>query len=253
MNLTFRRARADRSPRHEIRDVLQRDHVQKLAARRQPELVYIEEKPASPLQATIDVEAAIQVGVVDQALPAHCRARLLEVHAHDNLESVPQSFALVHQPARIFHCRIHVVNGAGTDHYREAIILAVEDSMQVLATLRHSRAVISSGLTHQSVVRSPTVVIALVGLISGWRLLIAFLFGDRSIARGVWRGWWYSATAVAIAAVASLMASLVVYRTTETDLVANFILESGLRVLASGVLFVPTYLHLAAEVWWRRV
>jgi hypothetical protein len=134
----------------------------------------------------------------------------------------------------------------------EAVVLVCGTALAGSGLYLIVESVMAAGLTPDSALRSLTVVIALVGLISGWRLLIAFLFGDRSIARGVRRGWWYSATAVAIAAVASLMASLVVYRT-ETDLVANFILESGLGVLAFGVLFVPTYLHLAAEVWWRRV
>jgi len=36
----------------------------------------------------IDVEAPIEVGVVDQSLPANGRARLLEVRAHHDEEVV---------------------------------------------------------------------------------------------------------------------------------------------------------------------
>ena len=36
------------------------------------------------MQTAIDLEGVIEIGVVDQPLPAHRGARLFEIHAHDN-------------------------------------------------------------------------------------------------------------------------------------------------------------------------
>jgi hypothetical protein len=109
-----------------------------------------------------------------------------------------------------------------------------------------------AGITTAPLIRGITIVMALAGLISGWRLLIAFLFGNRLTARGVWRGWWYAASTAASAAVASLIALVIAYWSA-TDVSADLIFGSGLGFLAVGIVFLPTYLHLAAEVWLRRV
>jgi len=46
-------------------------------------------------QAVVDAEAAVEVRVVDQALPADGGARLLEVHAHHDLEVALQPLLAV--------------------------------------------------------------------------------------------------------------------------------------------------------------
>jgi hypothetical protein len=65
-----------------------RDHVQELAARRHAQAVDVDQQLARDAQAFVDAVALVQVGVVDQALPAHRGARLLEVHAHHDLQRV---------------------------------------------------------------------------------------------------------------------------------------------------------------------
>ena len=71
-----------------------RDHVEELAARRQAEPVDVEQQLARDAQALVDAEALVEVRVVDQALPADRRARLLEVHAHHDLQRVGVALAL---------------------------------------------------------------------------------------------------------------------------------------------------------------
>src|SRR5262245_10214842 len=101
LNLTFGRARADGAPGHEIRDVLRRDRVEVLDAGRQAELVDLAKQAAAETQTLVDVEAAVEVGIVDEPLPADGRARLLEVHAHDELERVAVRVAKRSQESRV--------------------------------------------------------------------------------------------------------------------------------------------------------
>jgi hypothetical protein len=83
----------------------------------------------------LDVEAAVEVGVVDQALPAHGGARLLEVDAHHDIEAVLDLVGQAAQAARIVQGGIDVVDGAGAHHHQQARVLAVEDALDGLATL----------------------------------------------------------------------------------------------------------------------
>jgi hypothetical protein len=79
-------ARADRAPGHQVADVLRRDHVEELAARGHADPVDAHQQVARDAQSLVDAEAAVQVGIVDEALPAHRGARLLEIHAHDHFQ-----------------------------------------------------------------------------------------------------------------------------------------------------------------------
>ena len=88
VHLAFGGAGADRAPGHEVADVLRRDHVEELAAGRHAGLVDAHQQIARDAQALVDAEAAVEVRVVDQALPAHRGARLLEIDAHQDLELV---------------------------------------------------------------------------------------------------------------------------------------------------------------------
>src|SRR5690606_13978246 len=84
VNLAFGSARTDGAPGHQVGNILRGDHVEEFAARRQAELVDFDQQLTRRAQALVDIEAAIQSGIVDQPLPAHRGARLLEVHAHDD-------------------------------------------------------------------------------------------------------------------------------------------------------------------------
>ncbi len=86
VHLALGGARADRAPRDEIREVLRRDHVEILGAGRQIELVDLEKNAPREAQAVVDPVAVVEVRVVDQPLPAHRRARLLEIDAHHDDE-----------------------------------------------------------------------------------------------------------------------------------------------------------------------
>ena len=101
-----------------------------------PERVDLAEQAAAEPQALVDVEAAVEVGVVDEPLPADRRARLLEIHAHDDLELARVRIAQRPQPLRVLERRLRIVDRARPDHDDEPIVLAVQDAVQRAARVR---------------------------------------------------------------------------------------------------------------------
>jgi hypothetical protein len=67
-------------------------------------------------QPVVDRETAVHVGVVDQTLPAHGGARLLEIDAHHDFERVRIALAEFDEPARVVEPRRNVVDRTRPDH-----------------------------------------------------------------------------------------------------------------------------------------
>src|SRR5918996_2774183 len=65
--LALGRARADGAPRHEIGEVLRRNHVEKFGAGRHAALVKLQHQVTRNLQPFIYMEAPVESGVVDQS------------------------------------------------------------------------------------------------------------------------------------------------------------------------------------------
>ena len=86
VDLALGGARADGAPTDEIRDVLRRNHVEELGAGGDAHLGEIEQQMAREAEAVVDFVGAVEMGIVDQALPADGGARLLKVDAHDDLQ-----------------------------------------------------------------------------------------------------------------------------------------------------------------------
>ena len=89
-----------------------------------PRLEHLEQQAAGPAQALVDVARAVEVRVVDHALPAGGGARLLEVDAHGHAQLARELVRLLAQPARVVERGIHVVDAARADHDHEAVVLA---------------------------------------------------------------------------------------------------------------------------------
>lgn len=105
-------ARANRAPRNEVGRVLGGDGIQELAARRQAQLRDVQEKSAREPEALVDLEAAVHLRIVDEALPADSRTRLLEVDTHDDVKVLFCGFGVVAEEPRVFFCRFHIVDRA---------------------------------------------------------------------------------------------------------------------------------------------
>ena len=86
VDLAFGGAGADGSPADERGDVLGGDHVEELGAGGDAHVGEVEEEMAGLAEAVVDLEGLVEVGVVDEALPAEGGAGFFEVDAHDDAE-----------------------------------------------------------------------------------------------------------------------------------------------------------------------
>src|ERR1051326_6413300 len=86
VDLAFRCPRPYSSPTDEIRNELWRDRIEQLAAGGQALFGEVEKQAPCQPQPLVDLEAAVEVRIIDQPLPSHCRAWLLKVHAHHDAE-----------------------------------------------------------------------------------------------------------------------------------------------------------------------
>jgi hypothetical protein len=68
--------------------VLRANRIQELAPNGQSSLGDIEQELSRYLQPSVDLEATIQIGVVDETFPADGRARFLKVNAHHDVEVI---------------------------------------------------------------------------------------------------------------------------------------------------------------------
>jgi hypothetical protein len=118
---------ADRAPGHRVRDVLRGDRVQPFAAHRQAEVDDVDEQPPGGAQAAVHVVAAVHARVVDQALPAGHRARLLEVDPHHDQQVALMLVAEGGQAAGVVPCGGRVVHRAGPGDDQQAVVGAVEE------------------------------------------------------------------------------------------------------------------------------
>jgi hypothetical protein len=137
MDLAFGGARADGAPGDEIDDVLGRHHVEELAGRRQAERIDVEQQAARQAQALVDAEAAVEAGIVDQALPADRGARLLEVDAHQDLELAGMAHPFRGQAGGVLARRGRIVDRAWADDDDETVVALVEDAADGLARAVH--------------------------------------------------------------------------------------------------------------------
>ena len=135
MHLALGGPRTDRAPTDQVRNVLGREDVKVLDARGHAGVVQIAKEATRDAQSLVDVEPAVEIGVVDQPLPPHRGARLLEVHPHDDEKRVGQGAAVVEQPGRVLPRRNGIVNGAGPGDDQEAIVLAGQNPVNRAAGL----------------------------------------------------------------------------------------------------------------------
>jgi hypothetical protein len=126
MALALGRARADRAPGDQVGDELRAQQVEELGAGGQAQRGEVEQQLARALEPFVDREAAVEVRVVDVALPADRGARLLEVRPHDDEQVVLQRVRRRLQPLAVLHRLVVVVDGARPHDDDEAVVAPVQ-------------------------------------------------------------------------------------------------------------------------------
>jgi hypothetical protein len=130
---------ADGAPAHQVGDVLRREQVQELGAGRQAQGGQVQQQAAGLAQAFVHAEAAVQPRVVDEALPAHRGAGLLEVDPHHDDQFAGQFLAQHAQLLPVGQGLLVVVDGAGAHHHDQAVVLAGQHAGDVGPAALHHR------------------------------------------------------------------------------------------------------------------
>lgn len=127
VDLALRCARADGAPRDDVGHVLRCDDIEEFGARGNTFGGEVEQQLAGDAQAFVDVVGFVDVGVIDQALPSDGGAWFFKIHAHDDLQVVFVAVDLVAQAFAVFQRCVYIVDGAGSNDHKEAIVFAVDD------------------------------------------------------------------------------------------------------------------------------
>ena len=135
VQLRLGRAGADGAERDEVGQKLRRDGVEHLAGDRDAGGGEVAEELARQAQALVDLEGLVDVRIVDQALPAHRRSRLLEVGSHDDAEVGRQPGGDLSEPTRVLERGLWVVDGAGAADDKQPVVVAGDDGCRLLAAL----------------------------------------------------------------------------------------------------------------------
>ncbi|GAB4005915.1 hypothetical protein GCM10029992_55140 [Glycomyces albus] len=137
VDLALGRAGADGAPGDGVGDVLGAGRLEELAGDRQARVQHLEQDLAGQAQAQFHVVGAVEVRVVDQALPAEGRAGLLEVDAHDHAQVVAERGGGRGQSPRVVRGRCGVVDRAGADDEQQPVVLAGQDVIDGSAAVPH--------------------------------------------------------------------------------------------------------------------
>ena len=141
MGLTLGGPGSDSSPTQQVGEVLGSDGIQQFGRAGYAFSIDVEQNGSGQLHPLGNVAGAVQVGVIDQAFPSHCRPGLFKVGAHDDKEFVSDGFCNRSQPVGILIGRGRVMDRAGSDNDDEALCVAsVQDIADGLPGLKHDLA-----------------------------------------------------------------------------------------------------------------
>ena len=111
--------------------------VERLGGQRQPHFGEFHQQTPGGAQPFLDVEGIVEVRVVDQSLPADGGTRLLEIHAHHDVQAVADLVGQLAQTPRVVARGFHVVDRARADDHDQARVVAIENALQGPTTLEY--------------------------------------------------------------------------------------------------------------------
>ncbi len=136
MDLAFCGSCADGTPRNEIGHELRGNRVEELGAGGHAQANDVAQEGPGDAQTLIDVEGAIEIGVVDETLPAYGCAGFLEVSAHHDHQIFSESISDFFEALGVLEPRLGVVHRAGADDDQKTIVFFAHDLGRFLASAR---------------------------------------------------------------------------------------------------------------------
>jgi hypothetical protein len=128
-------AGADGTEGDEIGQVLGGDGVKHLTGDGETGGGQVDVEFAGDTETLVDVVGLIDVGIVDQTLPADGGTGLLKVGAHDDAEVLGELVGELLEAASIFEGSVGIVDGARANHDQETVIALLNDLDGLIATL----------------------------------------------------------------------------------------------------------------------
>lgn len=111
----------------QISSILRGDGVQHLASNRDTQVSDVAQQLAGNADTLVDVVRVIDVGVVDQSLPANSGTGLLEVSPHHNAELIAQLSGQITQECGVFDGGFGVMDTARADDNEHPVRFAAND------------------------------------------------------------------------------------------------------------------------------
>lgn len=127
VELGFGGAGADSAEGDEVGKELWGDGVEHLGGDGETGAGEIDVELAGDPQTLVNVVGLVDIGVVDQTLPADGRAGLLEVGAHDDAQVLGQLAGELLQATGVLERGVWVVDRAGADHDEQAVIALLDN------------------------------------------------------------------------------------------------------------------------------
>ena len=118
----------------QVGEVLGGDGVEHLAGDGEAGAGQVDVQLARHAQTLVDVVGLVDVGVVDQTLPADGGTGLLEVGTHDDAQVLGQLVGDLLQATSVLESSVGVVDGAGADHDQQTVIALLDNLDGLIAT-----------------------------------------------------------------------------------------------------------------------
>ena len=134
VGLRFSGSRADGRPADQVLQVLRGDRVEGFGSGRQAHFSQVTQQLATDMQAILNFERVIHKWIVDQAFPADSGTRLLEIHPHNQIQTVRNLGSQRLEALGILVGGLDIVDRARPDHHEQAMILAIENIADHLTT-----------------------------------------------------------------------------------------------------------------------
>lgn len=125
VNLGLSGSGTDRTNGKTVGQELRGDGVKHLTGNGHSLVCQIHEELAGGAQTLVNLEAIVDIGIVDQALPADSCTWLLQVGAHDNKQIIGVLLLQLQQAITVLQSHIGIVNRAGSDDDHQTLLLRI--------------------------------------------------------------------------------------------------------------------------------
>lgn len=137
VQLALRCARTNGTNAEQISKELRRDGIQHLACNRHALACQIDKELARQSQSLVDLEAAVNIWVVDETLPTDRGARLLEVRAHHDEQLVFMLLFGLEEQIAVGESSFRVMDRTRAHDNEQSVlgVLAIDDGYSLIAAV----------------------------------------------------------------------------------------------------------------------